>query len=171
MKSESDSTRLLCRWRATSSIAFVLASVLLAACASASSHAAGGTNSTATSSSTTASSASGCPPTSEVNTAMGGTFALQSSQPFGGGVQCVYASGSHKLDIDINPNSSESTLPAALSSVVTTVPGLGNWAFWEPIADTFEAYKGTTFVSIVWATLGGATPPESSFVDLARQIL
>jgi hypothetical protein len=102
---------------------------------------------------------------------MGGTFTLQSSQPFGGGVQCDYVSGSRKLDVDVDANSAESTLPAALSSAVTTVPGLGSWAFWEPVADTFEAYKGSTFVGIVWATIGGTEPPESSFVSLARRIL
>jgi hypothetical protein len=174
------------RWRAIVPIAVVSASMLLAACGSSASHAASGSTS-ATSAPTTSSSSpapattstasssgdsgGGCPTVSQVNTAMDGTFTLQSSGPFGGGVQCAYISGSRKLDVDVDANSDESTIPAALSSLGTKVPGLGNWAFWEPLADTFEAYKGSTFVAIVWATIGGTEPPESSFVDLARQIL
>jgi hypothetical protein len=197
MKKMSDNTGPVARgsvrrWRTTVPVAVVAASVLLAACGSSGSPAASGSTSPTTSSPTTSSpttsspspapattstsgsagdSGGGCPTASQVDTAMGGTFTLQSSGPFGGGVQCAYISGSRKLDVDVDANSEESTLPAALSSVGTKVSGLGKWAFWEPLADTFEAYKGSTFVAIVWATIGGTEPPESSFVSLARQIL
>jgi hypothetical protein len=126
---------------------------------------------TSTTTATSGTSTVGCPAVSEVNAALGKTFTLQKSQPLGAGVQCSYVSGSGGFSLDLNPDSAESTIPAALKSVVTTVPGVGNWAFWQSASETFEAYKGTTFVGIVWDGQGGAAPAASSFANLARRIL
>jgi hypothetical protein len=162
------------RLAALAPVASIVAGLLLAACGSASSPAPSQSLALPSTTGSGIGATVGCPAASEVTSDMGSPFAEKSSQPFGTGVQCTYTSAAGYLDIDINPDSTTSlsaSESAAESTAGTSVPGIGDWAYWLPAEDTFAALKGSTFVSIASTASAGSVPPESGFADLARQIL